>query len=163
MSAGAIQPRINKAIEDRLRGDTLASSEVGGVPLAELLRAEGATLSQGIMPLYWWMAPASAERPHLIYGPQARESETQSGICAVPFAGEVLYEVRYVVDGIDPSPGIAVLDRLAELLDAYAVEVGQCEVLFSRTGEFCYPDFAASERAASVSGIVFRCHVNLGE
>ena len=55
--ASAVQPRINKAIEDALRADT---------SLMELLRAIGGlTAIPTTLPLYWYMAPPSAALPYL--------------------------------------------------------------------------------------------------
>ena len=68
--ASAVQPRINKAIEDALRADT---------SLIELLRAIGGlTAIPTTLPLYWYMAPPSAALPYLVYGPQTRTEETLS-------------------------------------------------------------------------------------
>lgn len=157
----AIQQRVNRAITDRLRSDTLASPAVSGDSLQELLQLAGADLSNGI-PLYWDMAPSSAARPYIVYGPQQRESQAITTLCGEAVADEVLYEIRFSTGGIDPSgSSIDIVDRIGALLDRYRVVVRGVTVELYRVGDFCYPDWTATERGATVSGIVYRCRVHL--
>lgn len=160
---GAIQPRINKAIEDRLRADTVANPQASGTSLQALLQSAGALLGVGlVMPIFWERSPAPAIRPYIVYGPQDPQTTLSAPICGIPYQGEVSYQIRYVLDGIDPAGGIDVIDRIATLLEVYAVSVSGGSIIFFRTGEFSFPDFGAQERGVTVSGIVYRCHVGLG-
>lgn len=146
MAAGAIQARINKAIEDRLRSDT---------DLIELMRLAGAIVTPHL-PLYWWMAPAAAERPYLVYGPQERESQVEPTRCGGAGAGAINYEIRCITEGIDPSGALDILDRLATLLDGYSATIESVAVDFQRVGDVCYPDFAAMENGVTHTGLIYQ-------
>lgn len=157
----AVQPRINAAITDRLRSDTLASPVFSGDSLQVLMQAAGANLEGGDIPLYWDMAPSSAKRPYLVFGPQQRESQAIAPLCGNAIADEVPYEIRLSLTGINPQAGIGIVDRIGDLLDRYRATVEGMVVELYRVGDFCYPDFGATERGATVSGIVYRCRVHL--
>lgn len=157
----ALQPRINKAIEDRLRGDTAADPTLSGTSLEELLVALGAVVEPDGIPLFWSMVPSGSSRPYLIYGPQSRDSEIEANGCGVGDTGTIGYEVGLVLDGIRPHAGMAAVDRLAALLDGYKVSVESIAVELWRTGDFCYPDPLAGEAGITRSGVVYRCRVGL--
>jgi hypothetical protein len=157
----AIQARINKAIEDRLRGDTVATPTFAGDSLEALLLAQGAVIEDRGIPLWWTEAHAGEQKPYLIYGPQARESEIESNGCGVGDTGTIPYEVGLVQEGYTPSGGIAIVDRLARLLDGYKTTVEGIGVQLWRTGDFCYPDPLAGEVGITRSGVVYRVRVGL--
>ncbi len=157
----AIQPRINKAIEDRLRGDTVAAPTLSGDSLEALLLAQGAVIEERGIPLWWVGAHAGEQKPYLIYGPQTRESDIDANGCGVGDTGTIPYEIGLAQEGYAPADGIAIVDRLAELLDGYKTTVEGIGVEFWRTGDFCYPDPLAGEVGITRSGVVYRVRVGL--
>lgn len=149
--ASAVQPRINKAIEDALRADT---------SLIELLRAIGGlTAIPTTLPLYWYMAPPSAALPYLVYGPQTRTEETEPLRCGDRGLSEIVYEVRVVTKGITPADGIAIVDKIGDILDGLQVVVEGLKVSLLHAGGVCYPEFATQETAVTHSGLIYRAQV----
>ena len=162
--AGAIQARINMAIEARLRADTLASSEIAGVPLAELLRAQGAILGQSSpLPLMWSNVPMSQPRPYLVYRAGQRESSVEPLRCGRPGLGQIRYEVGCVVDDIKAGNTIAIIDRITDLLAGYVVEVDGATVSFLYEADVLFPDLSGAESGVTHSGVVFLAQVRFQE
>lgn len=146
--AGAIQPRINKAILSRLGTDTA---------LTEALADIGAlvTPSEGI-PLFWFRAPAGIEPPYLVFGPQDTQSTVEPTRCGETGQGQINYIVELITEGINPEDGLAVMDRVGTLLDGYDVVVDGYTVNFQAIGDMCYPEFTASEHGETHTGSVYR-------
>lgn len=158
----SVQARINKAITDRLLSDTVRDPQMVGDSLQILMQKAGALLGKDMeIPLYWDMAPSTAKRPYITYGPQQRESQGVSGLCGNPTEYEVPYEVRLSTTGIDPLGQIAIVDRIGALLSGYLVTIGGLKVELYETGEFCYPDFTAVEKGATISGYAYKCRVHV--
>lgn len=147
----AIQPRINKAIQDALRADS---------ELIELMRDAGGLLETPTsLPLYWFRAPASAKAPYIVYGAQSPSEETEPLRCGTPGLSEIDYEVRLVTEGISPGGGIAIVDRIGEVLDGLTVTVDGMSVSFLHIGGVCYPEFVTLETAVTNSGLIYRAQV----
>lgn len=158
--AAAIQPRINKAISDRLRADTVASPVTTGDSLQGLLQDAGAVLGgDGSIPLWWEFTPTPEVRPYLVFRAQERQTEIEPLRSGEAGYGGVPYEVELVLDGIAPGSGLDILDRVGTLLDAYQATVNSVRIEFLRVGEFCYPDYTASEKATTRMGLVWRVQV----
>lgn len=147
----AIQPRINKAIEDKLRADST---------LRELFVAAGGKFDAGgFLPLYWFRAPSSARAPYLVYAPQVRESEAEASRCGEGQVSYVAYDVQLTLPSVEPHKALGVVDRLAALLDGLEVSVDGLSVFLARAGDYCFPDFSASESGETVTGLVYRAQV----
>ena len=153
----ALQPRINKAIEDRLRADTIASPTLAGDSLQKTMRDIGVPTDAPRLPLYWWMAPANAPAPYLIYGPQERESTLTTPGCGTADGGEAIYEVRLVSAGIEVASDLPVVDRLAALLDNFTVTIAGVDLQFFAVADVCYPEFVTLEKGVTHTGRVYRC------
>jgi hypothetical protein len=52
--------------------------------------------------------------------------------------------------------GIATIDRIAVLLDAYDVTASSQRLNFARVGDYCYPDFAGGQQGVTLVGLVYR-------
>lgn len=146
--AGAIQPRINKAIEDRLRADA---------DLLELLRAAGGLLEPGLtMPIYLYTAPTSASLPYISYAPRDPEMSVSPLRAGAEGDGEIDYQIAYVVEGVDAYGTIAITDRMAALMDGYTTTVSSEKLNFLRTGSVFFVDFGAREHGVTVCGDIYR-------
>jgi hypothetical protein len=160
---GAVDARIGLALQSRLLSDTAESPAIAGVSLEEHLRAAGALLTPpGSMPVFAGMAHDRARRPYIVYGPQSPQSEIEPSRCGTSLVGYANYQVVYIAQMLTPdeqNQGVAVVDRIAALLDGYLVTVSSQEVFFARTGGIWFPDFAASETGVVHTGMVYRVQV----
>jgi hypothetical protein len=145
--AGAIQPRINKAIINALTADET---------LLDLVRALPGAVADSL-PLYWFRAPASAPRPYLVFGSQTRESEVTRTLCGSVESLYLRYEVALIVEGIVPGAGLAVVDRLYTLLSGLVATVDTVAVSLWPTGDFCEPDYSTLEVGVTHTGLIFQC------
>lgn len=146
--AGAIQPRVNKAIQDRLRANAA---------LLELLQEAGAkvTPSEGL-PLWWWLAPPSAEPPYIVFGGRDQQSTVTPNRCGEAGDGSIDYVIELITEGLSPAGGLDIIDAVADLLDGYNVAVEGVQVDFLRIGDVCYPDYAISETGRTHTGLIYR-------
>lgn len=148
--AGAIQPRINKAIIDTLTADESLLDLVRSLPGSAALEA---------LPLYWYRAPASAPRPYVMYGPTVQDTDTEPLRCGDAGLSEDIYEVLLITDGVSPGGGIAIVDRIADLLDGLTTTVEGVKVSFLRVGGRCIPDYTTLETAVTHNGLKYRAQV----
>lgn len=149
--AGAIQPRINKAILSLLGADATLKGLLADLG-ALVTPADGA-------PLFWFRAPASVEPPYIVFGPQDTRSTVTRTLCGDAEAGIIVYVVNLITDGITPEDGIAVIDRVNTLLSSYEATVDGLDVSFLQDGDHCEPDFTAGEKGVTHTLAFYRCRV----
>lgn len=142
----AVQPRINKAIADALRADT---------SLANLFVSAGGVLDSGeYLPLYWMFAPPRREAPYLVFRKIGDET-TEYSRCGIAVRSRVPYSVDFITPGVDPDNCIAVVDRMAILLDGLRVAVDGLGVLLHRSGGDSMPDYNAGEAALTITSLYY--------
>jgi hypothetical protein len=146
--AGAIQPRINKAILSLLGADATLKGLLADLG-ALVTPADGA-------PLFWFRAPASVEPPYIVFGPQDTQSTIEPTRCGEFGQGQINYIVELITEGISPEDGLAAMDRVGVLLDGYDASVDNQVINFQAIGDMCYPDFEASEFGVTHTASVYR-------